>query len=293
MTDSWFDTHLHLLYHDRLHYDWTAGFPLLQQQVPIESYASIARGLGISAALYMEVDVRSDGIDREIDLVTALGRDAPDLLIGMVAACRPEDADEGAIAAFADHCHANPFLRGFRRILHTMPDDLSAQPHFRRNVARLCADGRPFDLIVRADQLDVAIALADALPDVPFVLNHFGNPFIDEEDQSFWSARIAALAERLNVACKISGIVVNGSWAALDAENISARLAPFFNHVVGCFGTGRIVWGSDFPVCNLTTGLPLWMAVTRRLIDGWGNDEIAALAHRNARRIYRVAETGK
>lgn len=292
MTDFWLDTHVHLLYPDRLHYDWTAGFPQLQQTVSLDDYAALARPLGIRSALYMEVDVRSDEIEAEIDLVSALGRASPDMMAGMIAACRPDDPDEAAVSAFAEGCQARPFLRGFRRILHTQPDDLSAQPHFIRNLARLCADGRPFDLIVRADQLDAAIALADALPDVQFVLNHLGNPSLDDGDQDFWSGAIARISERLNVACKVSGIVVNGSWPSLEASAVSTRIAPFFNHAVACFGSDRIVWGSDFPVCNLTTGLPLWMAATQELIDGWGADEIAALSHRNAQRIYRLAEFG-
>ena len=51
------DTHLHLIYPDRVSYPWLAGAPAINKPWHIESYFAEAEPLGIEAALHMEVDV--------------------------------------------------------------------------------------------------------------------------------------------------------------------------------------------------------------------------------------------
>ena len=46
----------------------------------------------------------------------------------------------------------------------SFPDDLSEGATFRANIRRLAGAARPFDLCVRPDQIDKAIALADLAP---------------------------------------------------------------------------------------------------------------------------------
>ena len=50
---QWLDTHLHLLYPERLHYDWTAELPALQHSFHLQDYSSEAQSLGIGPALHM------------------------------------------------------------------------------------------------------------------------------------------------------------------------------------------------------------------------------------------------
>lgn len=65
-------------------------------------------------------------------------------------------------------------------------------------------------------------------------------------------------------------------------------LRPWVDHVIGCFGTERVVWGSDWPVVVLGTDLLPWIEMTRGLLAGLSADEQAAIGSGNARRIYRV-----
>ena len=54
------DTHLHLIYRDRLRYPWLADVALLNRDFPYETYAVEARRCGVSDAVHMEVDVAPD-----------------------------------------------------------------------------------------------------------------------------------------------------------------------------------------------------------------------------------------
>ncbi len=177
------DTHLHLIYRDRLSYPWLAGFAPLNADFRYELYALEARRCGVTNALHMEVDVAEDDIERESENVASLANAPASLICGAISSCRPERAD---FPAFLERALANPLVKGFRRVLHVAPDELSEGALFRENLRRLSGTGRPFDLCVRPDQITKAIALADLAPDVPFVLDHCGVPDIKNRAEHPW-----------------------------------------------------------------------------------------------------------
>ncbi|WP_163264066.1 amidohydrolase family protein [Chelativorans alearense] len=273
------DTHLHVIDQAALSYPWLAGVPPLNRDFSYEEYAREARRVGIEATLHMEVDVADDRIEAETGYVGSLKERPNSLIVGAIAACRPED--EG-FAAYLERQQANPLVKGFRRVLHVMPDELSDGPLFRENLARLSGTRFTFDLCVLPRQLPKAMALADLAPDVQFILDHCGVPDIKEGASEPWRAHMAEIAKRPNVTAKISGVV-----AYADPESWTVEtLRPWVEHTVDCFGWDRVVWGSDWPVCTLGGGLSTWVAATQALFAGASAAERAKLFSRNARRIW-------
>jgi predicted TIM-barrel fold metal-dependent hydrolase len=270
------DTHLHLVYQDRFSYPWLDGAPPLNRQWTVESYFAEANALGIESAIHMEVDVAEADMLAETRFVTGLPS-----IAGAIAAGRPEYKD------FAEHlqhlAETVPSLKGIRRILHTVPDDISQSDLFAENVQRLAGYRLPFDMCFRADQLPLAKQLAAQCPDVQFVLDHCGVPRVAEQELDPWRSYITELARLPNVAAKISGVVAYAgpNWTV-------ETLRPFVEHVIASFGWDRVVWGSDHPVCTLTANLTRWVEATHEIIRGASDDEKAKLLHRNAERIYRV-----
>ena len=275
------DTHLHLVYRDLLRYPWIKDVPALQQDFSIDRYRVEAARCGISDALHMEVDVDPADIEAETRNVERLSGEPGSLLRGAISACRPESPD---FPAFLERQLADPFVKGFRRVLHVMPDDLSAQPAFRANIGRLKGSGRPFDLCVLPHQIDRALALADLCPDVQFVLDHCGVPDIKERKEHPWREGIVEIARRPNVVVKISGVV-----AYADAETWTLDdIRPYVEHAIESFGWDRVVWGSDWPVCTLTASLSIWIAATHAITQSCSNEERAKLLSGNARRVWRL-----
>ena len=281
MTIPIVDTHLHTIDRARLRYPWLAGFAPLDRDFPYETYALEARRCGITDALHMEVDVAPDDIEAETGYVAGLALWPESLLRGAISSCRPEQA---GFEAFLERQLADPVVKGFRRVLHVVPDDLSEGAVFRRNIGRLAGTGRPFDLCVRPDQIDKAIAVADAARSVQFVLDHCGVPAIKDRAEHPWRERIAEIARRPNVAVKISGLVAYADAATWTV----ADLRPWVEHAIACFGWDRVVWGSDWPVCTLTASLSTWVAATHALTLGCSDDERHALLGANARRLWRL-----
>ncbi len=274
-----FDTHLHLVDRARLTYPWLAQAPALDRDWSLDAYQATARRVGITDVLHMEVDVAEADIDAETAFVAGLMAQPGSLMRGAISSARPEAPGFAAWLERADR----RVIRGLRRVLHVVPDDVSQGALFRENIRRLGPAGLPFDICMLARQLPLASALADAAPDTVFVLDHCGVPDIAGGAFDTWARDLAELARRPNVSVKISGFTAytGGTWT-LDS------LRPWVEHVIACFGWDRVVWGSDSPVCTLASSLPEWVAATRAFFAEVSADERAALFHRNARRIWQV-----
>ena len=281
MRSAIIDTHLHLIDRQRLSYPWLADAPALDSDFHYDTYAAEARRCGVTDVLHMEVDVAPADIVAETRNVEAIAAQPGSLLRGVISACRPEEV---GFAEFLDRQSANPFVKGFRRVLHVVPDAVSEGALFRANLKRLSGTGLPFDLCVRPDQIDKAIALADLAPDVQFVLDHCGVPDVKGRAEHPWRERVAEIARRPNVAVKVSGVVAYADAATWTVDDIR----PFVEHAIASFGWERVTWGSDWPVCTLTASLSTWLAALQSITRDASADERDKLFAANARRIWRL-----
>ncbi len=272
------DTHCHLIYRDELSYPWLADLPALDKNFHLTDYWPQAKAAGITDVVHMEVDVADADMEAETDFIGGLGKP----LAALIASCRPE---EDGFADYVERSAAKPGVRGFRRVLHTQPDELGTRPIFAENLKRLARHNLSFDLCVLARQLPIAADIARKCPDVQFIVDHCGVPNVKDQALDPWREDMRALAALPNVACKISGIIAYGdpvNWTVAD-------LRPFFEHCIEVFGWDRVVWGSDWPVCTLTADLGRWVAATHTLLEGTSDDEKQRLLSRNAERIYRLS----
>jgi predicted TIM-barrel fold metal-dependent hydrolase len=269
------DTHLHLVYQDRFDYPWLGNEPQLNRNWPVESYWREAEGLGIEAALHMEVDVAPAQMLAESRYVLGLDR-----IVGAIANGRPEHADfEQQLEALA----ALGRVKGVRRLLQFQPAELSQTETFRANLRLLPRFGMSFDICVKSHELMLVPPLIEACPNVQFVLDHCGNPKIGEGEWESWTTRMERIAALPNVACKVSGILAN-----VKPDWTVDQLRPYVEFVIETFGWDRVVWGSDHPVVTLFADLTRWVKASREIVAGASVDEQQKLFFRNAERIYRL-----
>ncbi|MBB3289860.1 MULTISPECIES: amidohydrolase [unclassified Rhizobium] len=276
-----FDSHLHIVDRNRLAYPWLAGAGTLNRDSLYEDYAREAKRLGITDTLHMEVDVAEDDIERETDYVKDLSREPGSLLRGAIAACRPESTN---FPAYLERVLADPFVKGFRRVLHVVPDDVSEGALFRENLKQLGGTPLTFDLCVLPHQMSKALVLIDLNPNIRFVLDHCGVPAVKDGFSESWAAGITEAAKRPNVIVKISGVVAYADPDSWTPET----LRPFVEHCIASFGWDRVIWGSDWPVCTLGGNLSTWVAATHTLMQGVSNDERNRLYHLNAKRLWSL-----
>jgi L-fuconolactonase len=142
-------------------------------------------------------------------------------------------------------------LKGFRHVLQGEADRaFMLRPEFRRGLAALDLHGFTYDLLILPDQLGYAAELAAAFPTQPLVLDHLAKPFIKTGEIEPWRRDVKALAAHENVWCKVSGLVTEADWQHGQA----ADFRPYLDAAFEAFGPRRLMFGSDWPVCNLAGG---------------------------------------
>ena len=171
-------------------------------------------------------------------------------------------------------------LAGIRHPLLAEPDpQWLARAAVRRGLGELAAaGGLCFDLTLFSHQLPLAVETARAVPSLTFVLDHLGNPPVEDGDDGGWAAAIADLGRLDNVVCKLSG--------AHTAPVSAARLRPYYEAALAAFGPSRLMFGSDWPVSSLTAPYHAIAAMYRELISGLSPAEHDAIVESTARAIY-------
>lgn len=273
------DCHLHLIDRSVARHSWIEGAPALQGRDFLLKDAQALHGGEVAGSIFMEVDVDEADIRNEARWVGGLV--AEGLLLGQICACRPEH--EAGMEEWIEEARTLGVV-GMRRILHTVPDDVSEAGMFRENVRRIGRAGLTFDMNFLHRTLDRAEGLARACDDMTLVLDHCGTPDIAGGEWEVWAEGITRLAALPHVNVKLSGVT---AYAAPGTDHQQA-VAPYIDHVLSSFGTKRVVWGSDWPVVNMGAGLPGWLEITRDVLSRLSADEAADIARNNAQRIYGV-----
>lgn len=274
------DTHQHLWDLDLFQYSWTASQPALNRSFRFDDYYAATAGFDVVKTVHLECDVDELFMLGETQHILRLSEQPDNPLAGVVACCRPEHDDfPDYLAQIAGH----PNLKGLRRILHVVPDEVSLTPCFVPNLRLLEAHNLSFDICVLARQLPLAIRLVQECPDVQFILDHIGNPSIAENDLAQWRVELAELASYPNVVCKVSGAITNASpnWTAEE-------LRPAIEHVINTFGWERVMFGSDWPVCTLKGTWKQWAEALIELTKDASTEQKNKLFQTNAERIYRL-----
>jgi predicted TIM-barrel fold metal-dependent hydrolase len=275
------DTHQHLWDLDLFRYSWLDSLPQLNRSFRMADYFAAAKGLGVVKSVHLEADVDEPYMLDETRHLLALADQPDNPLEGIVACGRPESAD---FEAYLDKIAGHPKLKGIRRVLHTQPDEVGQGVTFIKNVAALSGYELSFDICVLARQLPIAINLVARCPDVIFILDHCGVPQVKEKNLDPWRSHIAAIAKFPNVSCKISGLVAYANpktWSAKD-------LRPFIEHVVGSFGWDRVLFGSDWPVCTLSSSYQQWVEALQEITQSAGEVNQRKLFCDNAVRVYKL-----
>jgi L-fuconolactonase len=140
------------------------------------------------------------------------------------------------------------WLVGIRHQVHDEPDARwLCRPDVRNGLAAVQQRGLAYDLLLRAREIPAAIDTVQALPDLRFVIDHIAKPTIALGYDAPWAENMEKLSGLPNVSVKISGMVTEADW---DTWSV-ADLAPFVERVRDWFGTDRLLFGSDWPVCLL------------------------------------------
>jgi L-fuconolactonase len=276
------DAHVHFWDAARLPYPWLAGVPAIAGPHTPAELATEAGTRAPREIVFVESAVAPGRALDEVRWVESFaGAPVVAAIVAQAAVDRGAET-EAALAALAKHAR----VRGVRHNLQDHRDPVHClRPAFIDGVRAVGARGWSFDLCVRHAQLPACTALVRACPETTFVLDHAGKPYVRGSVLEPWQENIAALARLPNVVCKLSGLVTEADPATWT----SAVLRPYVEHLLSCFGPGRLLFGSDWPVVNLAADYGRWLDTALDFLAPLSQNERGAIMSENARRIYRFA----
>jgi L-fuconolactonase len=273
------DAHVHFWDPERLHYAWLAELPSLQRRYTPDDLPRSRHA--VTGWVFVQADCRADETWAEIEWVSELARRHP---IRGIVAYAGVHAGTG-VRDQLERLAAHPLVVGVRRLLQGGPDALVRSPALAEGVALLGEFGLVFDACVTHTQLPALADLAGRCEGVTFVLDHLGKPDVAGGVLDPWRADLARLAERPNVACKLSGLTTEADhrrWTPAD-------LRPYLDHALACFGPERCLVGSDWPVATLATSYDRWLDVVLACLAELSGEERRAVLSDNAVRAYGLA----
>lgn len=183
----------------------------------------------------------------------------------------------GSLARFS----GDPLFRGVRHIVQAEPDDFMLREDFRKGIGALEPFGLTYDILVYARQLPAAVDLVRRFPDQRFVLDHIAKPEISKGPDPEWTKNIRQLAESENVYCKLSGMVTETDNFKWEQEDFTS----FLDIVTEAFGTDRLMFGSDWPVCLLSG---TYGEVLKIVKDHFSRDELPKIMGENTAQFYGI-----
>ena len=260
----------------------------IRRDYPIGEYLADLAGTGVTRSVYVQTNWANDRFEDETAWVqqTAKEHGWPHAIVAFA------DFYVDDVRPQLDRLAKYPLVRGVRMQLHWHEDplyrfaarpDLCADPKLRRNVARLADYGWSFDLQVFAPQMIDAAGLAEACPDVTFILQHAGMlEDLSPQGRATWRAGMAKLAKCPNVVSKLSGL------GTFIHRNDGTHIAEILDDTVALFGAERCLFGSNFPIEKLWSTYRDLVNAHRAAAAPLRPEQRDAIFGTTATRVYRL-----
>jgi L-fuconolactonase len=179
-------------------------------------------------------------------------------------------------------------LKGFRHIVQAEPKGFMNDASFIHGVNLLGEFGYTYDLLIKPHQMEEALGFLQKTRGTKIVLDHMAKPSISTGEKTRWELQLAAIATFQNVYCKVSGMVTEANWKQWREEDFF----PYMDEAFECFGTRRLMYGSDWPVCLLAASYEQQLEIVETYLQQFTADEKNNLMHENACRFYNIEMNG-
>lgn len=183
-----------------------------------------------------------------------------------------------------EHYCNNSFFKGVRHIVQAEKDGFMLQESFLKGIQQLKDFNLTFDILIFPHQLEEAVALVKKNPEQAFVLDHIAKPYIKDKKIDQWAKHINQLAAHQNVYCKLSGLLTEADWNHWQEEDFTAYLTV----IMEAFGTDRLMYGSDWPVCLLAGSYPHVVRIVENFISSLSTDDQKKIMGQNAHHFYNL-----
>ncbi len=271
------DAHQHFWNYDPISHAWiNDDMQVIRQNFHPKDLQPVLHSNGVNGC----VAVQADQTEAETDFLIELVKEN-NFIKGVV----------GWVDLRADNLHERlahyqqtKIVKGFRHILQGEEPAFMLQESFKRGIGGLADFGFTYDLLVYPKHLSAALELVQAFPNQRFVIDHIAKPFIKDGLIDEWKTLIHSFTHSPNVSCKVSGIVTEADWKNWKSTDFT----PYLDVITETFGSKRIMYGSDWPVCLVAASYERMYGLVKDYYAGFSKDEQADIFGNNAKEFYNL-----
>ena len=273
------DTHTHFYDPDRPQgVPWPpADNELLYRTVLPHHLKALAKPLGVTGTVVVEASPWVEDNQWILDLA-----DNDPYIVGFVGNLDPyADTFNEDLVRLSE----SSVFRGIRvGRSHLENDDLA-----RSGIRKLSETGLSLDVLAGPEQLLLVSRLAENLPELKIVLNHVAHvPINGLMPNAEWIDGIHAVAKHPRVYCKVSGMVEMARKSPAPAA--MSYYAPTMDHLWEILGETRLIFGSNWPVCERAADYATVFRIAEEYFSGISSEALQKVFSGNAEEAYGITK---
>lgn len=271
------DTHQHFWYYNDNNFDWiTDDMAILRKNYLPEDLEPVIDSVGVSGTVLVQVEQREE--ENELFINFARQHSFIKGVVGWLD-LKAGDLDE-KLATYSE----NNYFKGVRHILQTEPDGFMTDPEFVKGVSRLNDYNFTYDVLTTESQLAEVVEFLHSLPEMKIVIDHISKPNIKAASIEHWMKYMKEISKISHVHVKLSGMITEADWQNWTVD----QLRPYVDFCLENFGADRLMFGSDWPVCQVAGNYgQVHLALDDCLVD-LSSDERAQIWGLTAQSFYNL-----
>ncbi|MCZ6538940.1 MAG: amidohydrolase family protein, partial [Chloroflexi bacterium] len=271
------DSHHHFWEIDRFEYSWMPeGSPLATDFGPAD-LKPLTEQAGVDYAVTVQAVSSPDEARWLLELA-----EEHDFIAGVVGWVDLTDPEVGYTL---DELQRSKYFVGVRHIWESEEDPgWIVNSGAIEGLKELARREIAFDFLAKPPNLPFIPQVMDQVPNLRAVVDHIAKPLIAEHLVEPWLSNLRKVASINGVHCKVSGMITEAdhrNWTADD-------LRPYVHHVLGMFGSDRLMFGTDWPVCTLAGSYEQVAGTAREILASLSPAARADVFGGTAARFYRL-----
>ncbi|WP_440682297.1 amidohydrolase family protein [Cysteiniphilum halobium] len=283
MLQKIYDTHVHIWNKNKLEMPWLNNpeVKLFNRNYDLMDYQQATARYNVTQINYVEVDVAKNDLMNEAQNIIHLAKQSNTITSIILGADLTSEHFPSYILSFIEE---NKVI-GVRHGGHDFQDaSIYLSKTFITNVKLLGELGLYCEVLPKIQHMNAVYKLMCSCANTRFIIDHCGgiNPLETNKIlKAAWHQGIKNYAMHPQAICKISGLLQNigtPQWQTQD-------LTPIIEYCYNLFGEERVIFGSNWPMCNLYGCFDLWITALNQIIKPYGNAFAEKLFHQNAKKL--------
>ena len=272
------DSHQHFWKYEAVKHSWIDDeMSVIRRDFLPSDLSKVYKENGIDGCVAVQADQTLEETDFLIDL--AAENSFIKGIVGWVD-LRAENIEE-----VLEKYSKQNIVKGFRHVVQGEADhNFLLRPNFLRGISALEKYNFTYDILVFPHQLGAVLEFVKSFPNQKFVIDHIAKPYIKDGFFEGWASQMKEIGKHKNVHCKVSGMITEADYNTWT----EVQLNPYLEVVFNAFGTERIMFGSDWPVCLVAGNYNEVKNIVTNYISRFSEAEQKSVMGENAIQFYNL-----